>query len=243
MPLINRNININLSQHLYDECQVLAKYALTSGKQVPVSVIQSIDTFSKVASGEHLPEQLEELAIAHETLVKIVAPARPETILLLAQSSGNHFFSRFFGPVCLIRHLTAVAIFFLVMFFILTLTLNRTQNYQLNDMIQLLYYLSAAGLGAAFAALFKVNRYIVNVTFNPNFSFSYWIRFTLGLIAGLTLVILIPIETTSFVLAPALIALLGGFSSDVLYRILTRLITMLEAIFDSSASISIARSP
>ena len=49
----------------------------------------------------------------------------------------------------------------------------------------LLFLIAAAGLGASFQALFQANRYVVAGTFDPKYESSYWIRFVLGLIAGL----------------------------------------------------------
>lgn len=59
------------------------------------------------------------------------------------------------------------------------------------------YYLAAAGLGVSFAALYKANTFIANGTFDPTYHASYWIRFFLGLIAGLILAIMVPRHTSA----------------------------------------------
>jgi len=235
MPNINRDVQINLTQHLYGECQVMAQHALTSGLKVPVAVIQAINEFAQRDAERCAPAELENLTIAHETLVQIVAPARPETLMLLAEAREQSWLCRTLGPVPLVRQLTVVAVLFMIIFVSLMVIMNHAQDFQMPDLLQLLYYLSAAGLGAAFAALFKANRFVMDVTFDPTFSFSYWIRFTLGLMAGLILVTLIPWGNNATSMTPALIALLGGFSSDVLYRVLTRLLVTLETAVKGSS--------
>jgi hypothetical protein len=44
-------------------------------------------------------------------------------------------------------------------------------------LLNLLFYISAARLGASFSGLYKANSYITNGTFDPIYQASYWIRF------------------------------------------------------------------
>ncbi len=82
-------------------------------------------------------------------------------------------------------------------------------------------------------------QYIKDGTFDPIYVASYWIRFVLGLLSGTILAIIIPIESighddATTVLkgfGPTVLALLGGFSATVVYRILNRLITAVESLF------------
>jgi hypothetical protein len=95
-----------------------------------------------------------------------------------------------------------------------------------------LFYLCAGGLGAAFYALFTAYQYIAAGTYDTTYESSYWIRFILGLIAGVLLPSLIPISSGNSqgnVTRP-LLALLGGFSAAVLYRILSRLVQTVESL-------------
>jgi len=240
-------IQIDLAQHLFRECQVMAQYVLTSGQTIPVAVVQDIDQFSTIDRGKHTKEDLEKITNAHEQLVQIVAPARPETLMLLASGNNQNWFCRMLGPVPLVRQLTVIATFFMVVFVTLTVfqfdsnLADNAQQLQFFEFLQLFYYLAAAGMGAAFAALFKANQYIVSGVFRPTYAFSYWIRFTLGIMAGLILAVLIPVNgATTFGLTPVLLALLGGFSSSVLYRILTRLIGSLESVVEGHSQTQVA---
>jgi hypothetical protein len=231
------HLNVELPQQLLAECRVMAQYALTSGKKIPPSTVQFLDYCTRSSDYALNDETLEKLVTAHSSLTEIVKPARPDTLLLLADTTQTSWLCRVLGPVALIRQLTVIAVVFVVLFITLTVfqfddsLASSRQDLAIFAFLRLLYYLAAAGLGAAFAALFKANGYIVAATFRLQYAFSYWIRFTLGLVAGLLLATFVPVrEAPDSIISfsPALLALLGGFSASVLYRILTRLIDALE---------------
>lgn len=116
-------------------------------------------------------------------------------------------------------------------------------------LLNLLFYLAAAGLGASFAALYKANTFITNGTFDPTYDASYWIRFFLGLIAGLILAVLISddafagddqIQYLEQGIIRPLLAILGGFSADLAYTVLSRLVETFQSLFRGSTSSLIA---
>lgn len=91
-----------------------------------------------------------------------------------------------------------------------------------------LNWLFAAALGAVFYVLFTAHDYVKNRTFDPRYNGVYLIRFVLGVFAGLILanVAAAPLlnENQTFRnLGPAVIALLGGFSTEAVYQVLQRL--------------------
>ena len=57
--------------------------------------------------------------------------------------------------------------------------------------------MAVAGMGASFAVLFEVNRYTLKAAFDPIYEPFYWIRFALGLIAGVLLAELVPADTST----------------------------------------------
>ena len=227
----------HLPQQLLLESQIMAKYALTSGYSIPPATVHNIDEFSRLNGNPHSPEQLKQLVVAHKKLVEIVHPAKPKTLVLLFGPKEKRRLRGLICPVPMVSQMTAMALVFMAIFIGLSVFQmdngipENAADFRLIKLLELLYLLAAAGLGAAFAALFKANRFIVAGTFDPAYAFSYWIRFTLGMMAGLILAMLIPLNNAESVgLTPILLALLGGFSADVLYRILTRLIDTLESI-------------
>jgi hypothetical protein len=222
-----------LTDQLLYESKVMAQHAFTSGLKVPVIVIQQIDTFEQSTSADRRA-QLEALINAHTQLAGIVAPATPETLVMLNPDSKTAGFWQFLGPVAFIRHMTVVSLVFLLLFVALTVFEKRLTSF---GAFGALYYLTAAGLGASFTALRKANRFVVEGKFDPTFTFSYWIRFTLGLMAGPILSILIPFSGN---VSLVLVALIGGFSSDVLFNILTRFGNAVENAVEAPASPSAA---
>lgn len=101
-----------------------------------------------------------------------------------------------------------------------------------------LFFLAAAGLGASFATLFRAHKYIIEGTYDPKYDTLYWSRFILGIIAGLILVEFIPFETSNQAtpIARPLLAMLGGFSATVVYQILSRLVDSVGSIVQGDVS-------
>lgn len=239
---------VPLSDQMLEQCQAMAKHALASGLEVPASVVATVEHFAKVLGdnedqnveegGE--PVDLDALVAAHNRLAKIVAPATPRALALLKREACNHRF----GPAPLVRQLMATALIFLVSLIALAMTdytsitpgTDRPWSVYNSSGVELLariaYLISAAGVGACFAALFRVNRFIVNNTYDPKYAASYWIRVLMGVISGILLCELIPLgdDPTVQGLTKPTLALLGGFSGNTVYRILERLIQSIEAV-------------
>jgi hypothetical protein len=254
----------NLRYQLYREARAMAEYALANGKTIPESVIRTIDEFT-IQDNIGLSNQINVradldiggLLAAHNALTKIVEPAKPNTILLLDIEQGVTSFMKFLGPVSLIRQMMIAAIFSLTLFIGLSLTeevSHDSGNIMSQDGIELLlnlmFYLAAAGLGASFAALYKANTFIANGTFDPTYHASYWIRFFLGLIAGLILAVMVSEAYFSKHLSEAaflekgivrpLLAMLGGFSADLTHTVLSRLVETIRSLFTGSPKDKIA---
>ncbi len=93
----------------------------------------------------------------------------------------------------------------------------------------------AAALGAVFYVLFTALQYVNNRTFDPAYNTVYVIRFVLGVLSGLILAALIGQSNFAkgnaqiMSLGPAVLALLGGFSTEAVYQILQRMVDVLLA--------------
>ena len=190
----------------------------------------------------HRANTAKDLAAMHGHLSEIISPAIPGTILLLAMESATAGFWSWLGPVRLVRGLVTVAIVCLVVFIALSLSpqvsvesISKSvfESHGIPLLLNLLFLLTAAGLGACFAALFQANRYIAECTFDTKYESSYWIRFILGLMAGLILSQLLPLsadKTTAIAMTKPTLAMLGGFSAAVVYRMLHRLVEAVESL-------------
>ncbi|MCP4655512.1 MAG: hypothetical protein GY856_08850 [bacterium] len=254
----------NLRTQMILESIAMAKHAFASGIKVPGQLVLAIQQFveprpreqgggedASEASGDESPPlkdlvpsadppgvTINLLARVHEQLARIVAPATPRTILLIAKEQQKKGFWLFLGPVPLVRGLMLAAVVFLVG--LVCISLSEQVNGQVSWstesgwslLLEELFLISAAGLGAAFTALFQANRYIVDGVFDPKYDASYWIRIVLGVIAGMILALLIPIEGSGSLkeLTKPTLAMLGGFSVAVVYRILNRMVVAVESL-------------
>jgi hypothetical protein len=248
---------VELRQQIYQEAHAMAEYALTNGSNIPTSAICTLERYKidedndGYIDGVRLDLPIEPLVKAHEALTRAIQPAKPRTILLLDQEKKNKVMLSFLGPVSLIRQLMIAGLISLMMFIGIALFPevdsaggNILQSNGSALLLNLLFYISAAGLGASFSALYKANSYITNGTFDPTYQASYWIRFFLGLISGLIMAVLISEEAFAAgntegkfledgIVRP-LLAILGGFSADLAYTVLNRLVETFESLFRGS---------
>jgi len=193
-----------------------------------------------------IPENhtVQRLTRIHTRLAELLAPASPRTVLLLENESHSGGIWGFIGPVGLIRRMMVLAMLFLAAFIGLSVSPLVNANSISRGIFEsagpvllfnLLFLLSAAGLGACFAALFQANRHIANNTFDPKYEASYWIRVVLGLMAGIILAELIPLalvggSSAGHALGKPMLALLGGFSAAAVYRVVAKIVDSLESL-------------
>jgi hypothetical protein len=146
---------------------------------------------------------MKDLVSAHVKLSELVAPATPRTIIFLGEAPLNDGILKFHTSARIIRNIGITAAIFLVSFILLSLsplvasdsvTGDPFLSSGLNLLFNELFILTAAGIGATFAALFEANTYLVSYTFDPKYSYSYWIKIGLGLISGFILAELIPLD-------------------------------------------------
>ncbi|MDJ0835853.1 MAG: hypothetical protein QNK37_05005 [Acidobacteriota bacterium] len=248
----------------------MMRYAFTSGLDIPSSLADQlkdlsrpqdseepakVDTDNKKSPGDSPPVRRltsEALIQIHIGLARVISPATPRSIMALTQKGGGLL--AMLGPVALIRQMVLLAVFSLVAFVVISLSsrvsidnINQSllQHSGLNLLFNQIFLLSAAALGASFANLFEANRYVTKGTFDPVYNSSYWVRFILGMIAGLILAEVVSSQLLSSAagadgdasslltdqpMTKPILALLGGFSSDLVFRILGRLVTGVESM-------------
>ena len=241
------NSKDNLKNDLLEECYAMTKFLSANGKEIPIKAIPILSFEKKNGNGVEM-DNLDLLKL-HKELSKKIAPARPKTLWLLYKESQTKSVFNFLGPVLLVKRLMFVALLSLIMFIMISLS-SQINDENIGDtifeksgfvlFIVLSFYLTSATLGAAFSNLFQANKFITNNTFDPKYETSYWIRLVLGIIAGFLLAVIIPMpeglidkeHTTNIeVFSRPLLAMLGGFSASLVYRILFRLVYAVESIF------------
>ncbi len=238
----------SLYEYLQEECNAMVKHLSAHGKEIPLEASILLRQCSDESNSSEIPEAA--ILKLHRILSRKIAPAHPLTVTLLCKEMNKNIFLRFLGPVSLVRRLMLTAILSLVLFVVISISKYITPKiieeniYNMQGTVVLmilLYYLSSASLGATFSNLFHVNKYISNSTFDPKYESSYWIRLVLGVMAGLMIAVVIPIPSVDDGMgnemkqlvhsSRPLLAMLGGFSSSLVYKILSRLIFAVESIF------------
>jgi hypothetical protein len=233
-----------LEDQLIRESTAMASYALASGKHLPprvAEILQSAQLARQLAPDSVSVAAVDPPALtwAHAQLTRLVAPAAPRAVLLLAEQSGHRGRWGIFGPIPLVRYLLAIALISMLgLLFIgateqvsLT-TVNIFNLVGLASILNSLFLLCAASLGASFSGLFRINLYIAATTYDPKYDASYWVQYGLGVIAGVLLGTLIPLAdaTAGSAITRPVLALVGGFSASVLYRLMDRLSRSIESM-------------
>jgi uncharacterized membrane protein YgcG len=239
------------------ECEEMAQFAFGMGRAVPGRTVEVVETAliarsdAEAAGGAYRPDAAEvrRLSTAHQELSRLVAPARPNCLVLMDEEARAAGMLHFLGPVGLVRRLMGAAILCLATFIGLALFQGVGPDFDatvagtggvlsgsgLKLLGNMLFYIASAGLGASFGLLYEVNGYIVERTFDPKYESSYWIKLVLGMIAGFILVTLVPIDAGTASFALPTIAMLGGFSASAVYRILNRLVQAVESMVRGDA--------
>lgn len=186
---------------------------------------------SRAAPPPNLAEQIAALIRAvlelHSDLALLVAPATPRS---LGATLHRPWRERFVRP-SFIAGLLTLALFAIVAF-VLTVALadEPTLGEGGRRVIEQLNWMAAAALGATFSALFTAYRYIVNRTFDPQYTAVYWVRIILGGVAGVVLANFGQhLGGADAPFTPPLLALLGGYSAEAVNQILMRFTEMLVA--------------
>lgn len=94
-----------------------------------------------------------------------------------------------------------------------------------------LFLICCAGIGAVFANLYKINRYVGKGIWDDKYHATYWTTLIMGLMSGIVIAELIPIDAA---FGKPLVALLGGFAGDLVYNILREIVHRIEAPFVDS---------
>jgi len=191
-------------------------------------------------------KEIKRLAAIHDHLTKEVAPATPKTIVMLSLDEAKKNAFSFLGPIPFIRRMMLAT--FISLTTLITVSLSDQVNKEsivkglfesseVELLLNLLFILSAAAIGGAFYALFQANKYLSHGTFDPKYEPTYWTRFVLGIVSGMILSELLHFDTSQMgaissseaFIKPTL-AILGGFSTGAVYRILNRMVEAVESL-------------
>jgi hypothetical protein len=241
-----------VEHQLRGECEAMLAYSLERGLQVNTADLAALK--GKDLNGAELTDValIAALNDAHRRLTMAVYPAMPKTLHLL-RGDQNPSVLAWLGPVRLVRMFMALAVVLLSLFVVLGLSIGVTgddtgDRFFGGNLVErsrvAIYLVTSSALGATFAGLTKAFRYIGNLSYDEKYESSYWIRLVLGVVSGLILSIVLsqvffnPAQesSTGFKITVPLLAVVGGFSSDLVYNMLRRVIDALETLVSGSAS-------
>jgi hypothetical protein len=233
------------------EVNSMIRYTMSAGQQIPAHVFAVAEAFSAEHQQREREKQvgcyvfdrttaldITQLSEVHDLLSAAIAPATPRAILLLDPIFTKKSSFNWLSTVPLLRRLMLVSFLSLTGFLMISQShyISSTggiifAQHGLSLLVNLLFFVFAAALGASFSSLFQANEYIVSGVFDPKFDASYWIRIQVGIIAGLILASLIPIDPAALNgLGKPTLALLGGFSASLVHRILNLFVGALEGV-------------
>lgn len=241
----------SLNDQLYEESEYMARYALSNGYAVPPKLLSRLERLltQHVKSTDLLPEDKsiletdDGISVIHQRLVTIIEPATPSSITLLGKEAESPSLLYMLGSVPLVRSLSVVTLFFL--FSLILVSLSPQVNVQgvnagfldsegLVLLLNRLFLLCCSGIGACFSGLHRVNRFVAAGTYDPKYNSTYWTSLIMGLIAGTVIVELVPFQsmtqdTTLQNFGKPALAVLAGFSVNMIYNMLQHIVNTLEA--------------
>lgn len=235
-----------LTNKVAAEVEAMCHYATANGLKVPAKLVSDTLRLIDQAPGDAVDEDADRLSELHHRFCDIVAPAKPQTLLLLLEQKRESPLLAVIGAVPIVRHIMLTSVLFLFMFVIVgQLEIINSQNLLqgiLNTdgwvtIAVLGYLMSCAGLGACFSTLYRLNNYLSKATYDSRFDSTYWTSILLGVIAGIFISELLaptlatPGSDTIDNLGKPALALVGGFSANMVYKVLQRVVDTIESLF------------
>lgn len=248
VPVNSSNEDMDEKALLYHqverECIAMMNHAFSSGMMVPPGLVGEFEQLGPQNFEKDTRKRCERLASIHNRLSRLVKPAKPSTLLLIEDEMNKGGYWVFLGRIPLIRRMMATALLSLLCLIMCSLTAyineesmktNLFNSEGIELLVTFIFLLSAAGLGASFSGLFKANEYVLKGTYEPKYETSYWVRLVVGLISGILMTQLIPFEENGYGMTAAnigkpTIALLCGFSANLVYSILNRLVETVQSM-------------
>jgi len=243
-----------LRDRLLNECEAMAQHALSASIDVPADLFDRYDAYLNGAADPGTDQRgssdLARLPTVHAELAKLIAPAKPSAVLLMRDEAERRPFWSSLGPVPIARHFFLLSALSLIGLLGVSLSSEINSENLKKSLLEISGYklfvtegflLAAASLGSCFANLQRLKSFISAGTYDPKFQSSYWARWVMGVISGILLSqILYGVitgmqgEDHATMLSPELgepaLALLGGYSADLVHRALNRVIAAVDTL-------------
>ena len=227
-------VNIaSLSHKTSIEIEAMVSYILNKGKEIPVSVCELVSS-----------HEIEDLVQAHNALSKIIAPSNPETISYVRNYIGAKKKVYLFSHIPLVRNFIIIAIISIASLVLSglsvevnteTLSKGILNNSGIPLLKNLIFLCSGAGIGTVFFLLSKLTKEVKEATLSRDDTTYYWAMLIMGMLSGLILSEIVVLNHSglgeqSIELNRLLFALVGGFSSEVVYGILQTIMSKIQGL-------------
>jgi hypothetical protein len=250
-----RVANDDIASDMVNEVRAMAMHALRTGITVPAWVLESVaraDILKAPQGRAAMEGATTDLNRAHGELARLVNPFTPDLIVMLELEADVSKFTRALGRVSIERIFMGVAVASVAAFVLISLS-PYIKDPKYSDfftssgfplLLNEFFFISAASIGASFANLFQIDRELTTGKFVPKNQSTYWVQFILGIVAGLLLSTILNIQTIAptnseaagrMQFKAATLALMGGFSSSIVQRIVQRMVEALESILSGSS--------
>jgi hypothetical protein len=239
------NLNKEAIDHMINEVNAMVDFCLSRGKKVPQNVMGDLQQLNELANPTK--EQLNKFVSYHQMLSKRILPALPRNVVYIQEREDKISKSRKYWVVKIPAQRNLI-LFSLVS--IIALVLSSTSEYVSPEdlakgimrsngyplLINFVFLCAAASIGSSFYILSNMKSRFIDGVYHPDQDTNDWVTIILGIIGGIILSQLIPIEISEEAdqmvhLNRGVFALLGGFSSKFIYSILNRLIHTIESLF------------
>ncbi len=252
-PTINLTGDYNsLSKQLITELRAMVQFAAARGEKIPAQALIIIK--SQEEQTDATSDSIKKLVHMHGMLSGIVKPALPRNIVYLQQrkeiyDNGKGFFRARFPFQQRLALFSCFSILVLIMAGQSNLVNAKVLSQGILDssglalIVNFTYLCSCGAIGASFLILSNLKTKYQDGTYNPDQDVNSWTIILLGVISGIILSQLIPIDEKAIEAGNSMIhynrglfALLGGFSSKLIYDVLNKIIGAVGSIVNSDGS-------
>ncbi|MEM6720011.1 MAG: hypothetical protein AAF611_11875 [Bacteroidota bacterium] len=231
---ISKGVSDDTMMTFKQELENMLIFAMSSGKTINTDVNALIES-----------NNISDLINAHNILIKNVAPATPKSISYLNAVSKDEVKKGILKRLPVIRNLIVLAVIFLLTFIgtslsdeVNTLSLSKgiLSNSGMSLFLNILFLCAISGLGVMFYLLRSISEGVKNATLLPEQTIYYVALIILGIISGLILSEIVSSYSGGekgglSIFNNAVLALIGGFSSDAIFSILQGIINKIKSVF------------
>ncbi len=240
---------------LIDELRAMISFSLSTGKTVSPSIVAAMRDVDELENlSDMTTEQLKKAGSHHNAMSKLIFPALPQNVLYLEEQNLKYdkrkkgsFAPKFplirkliiFGAVS-VAGLIACGFSELVSTHSMDKTVLSSNGFPF--LLNLFFLSCASAIGATFMLLSTIKPKFSNGTYHPDMDSGYWITIVLGIIGGIIITEMVPLKSTGaqegMLDDKLLLALLSGFSSQLVYNILNKLISAVESLVNGGPEVA-----